>query len=1095
MSNFGQIAGAVVGGVIGFFVGGGPAGAIYGFQLGLLAGSVLFPTQLPGVQGPRLGDGQQTVSQVGQPIPAIFGRQCVGGNIIWASPIREVATTETAGGKGGPEQSQTTYSYFRSFAILLATREPDEGPIAGIRRIWANGKIIYDKSLPDGVTLADITNGTADPDVIDQFVNQQAVTSDLASRMTLYLGSEDQMPDPVIESFEGVGNVPGMRGYVYAVFDDVPLRPEDGNRVPASWKFELYENGTTDGAELGYYAQEVLYPWLDTLGNPCDGRNNYTYSGFADGTTLAQVLASFDAAKPNGPSHFVLTHGDPSQTECALQAPGDPNVVAFLNQGDAHTTLHINRYEPDRVFLLDEIAGLNCGTAPRGIFFYTGGHWGHGNADVMFMTEEQQCSGMNTDLFDSCLGCGNPPDIYFTEDNLVEAHRLPAAPPNPCDEGVSIPGLGAFCASGGVLYPSTAWVLDDTQNYHVLQQFVPGDDDTRYPLGPALPVGHAQDTEDYWTAAYLEAVGRGDKQPGEVYGVDYPETQDHGYKLAMDLEASDTELVSLASIVRRICNRASQRMGSFEFDVSDLEDKFVTGYQISRQMTARGAIEPLRSVGFFDVVESGIQLKFPTRGKAAVATLIDDDLGAHLYDEERPSLITTRKAQELELPRQIRVHYQNPQRDFDPGEELSPARFDTAAESVLDMDLAVAIDPDQAAKVAEVIYRDTWASRWVHEIQLDISQAKIESADCVIVPLDGFNQRVRVTALTDKLPNLRTLSLLRDDDGSYVSTAVGVTSQRPSNSILLYGPVGLELMDLPPLVLTHNDAGIYAASYPLLSGGAFRGAVISRSVDNGASYSIVGAVSTASPVGHVVTPLGDGPTTVFDEDGELRVEMEYGTLESRSEADVLDGANAAAVGINGRWEIVQFKTATLIAGKIYALTGLLRGRRGTEYNVGTGMAEDRFVMLDNVARLPMDVTEVGASRLYKAQPIASPQQGNAIELTGRGITRKPFSPVQIEGERDVDGNLTITWVRRDRLSDDTAPETEIVMSEDVLDFEVDILDADGERRRTISVSDPTAVYSDQMQIDDFGSLQAEVSVNIYQMSVQVGRGGPGIATL
>ena len=229
MSNAGQAVLSIVGGVIGFIYG-GPMGAVYGFNLGYLAGTALFPTQLPTIQGPRLGEAGQTKALVGTPIPIVFGTQRVGGIVIWASPIREEANTEEVGGKGGgPEQSQTTYSYYRSFAILLC-----EGPISGIRRIWANGKLIYDRA-----PIFEI-----DPEFFQEafeaaMMGRVAVNHQLQRNMTVYLGTEDQMPDPVIESFEGVGNVPAYRGYAYVVFDDVKLKPEDGNRMPASWSFEV----------------------------------------------------------------------------------------------------------------------------------------------------------------------------------------------------------------------------------------------------------------------------------------------------------------------------------------------------------------------------------------------------------------------------------------------------------------------------------------------------------------------------------------------------------------------------------------------------------------------------------------------------------------------------------------------------------------------------------------------------------------------------------------------------------------------------------------------------------------------------------------
>lgn len=62
MSNPGQAVLGIVGGVVGFFIG-GPAGAAYGFQLGLLAGDADVPTRLPGAPFDRNDACDQFIGQ------------------------------------------------------------------------------------------------------------------------------------------------------------------------------------------------------------------------------------------------------------------------------------------------------------------------------------------------------------------------------------------------------------------------------------------------------------------------------------------------------------------------------------------------------------------------------------------------------------------------------------------------------------------------------------------------------------------------------------------------------------------------------------------------------------------------------------------------------------------------------------------------------------------------------------------------------------------------------------------------------------------------------------------------------------------------
>ena len=118
----------------------GPAGAILGRAAGALAGytldQALFGTRRR-IEGPRLSELEVQASTEGAPIPRIYGRARIAGEIIWATKFEEVEHTENEGGKGGPQVSSTTFSYFANFAVGLC-----EGKITRIGRIWADGKLL-----------------------------------------------------------------------------------------------------------------------------------------------------------------------------------------------------------------------------------------------------------------------------------------------------------------------------------------------------------------------------------------------------------------------------------------------------------------------------------------------------------------------------------------------------------------------------------------------------------------------------------------------------------------------------------------------------------------------------------------------------------------------------------------------------------------------------------------------------------------------------------------------------------------------------------------------------------------------------------------
>lgn len=220
MSNGEQLLSAGLGAFIGFWIG-GPAGAYYGFQAGLLAGTALFPTQLEGVTGPRLQDTERAEASPGAIVALGWGEFPVAGFRLYLGPRDEVSNTEEVGGKGAPEQDVTTFAYFQTIALGLC-----EGVITGVRRIWENGELKYD--------AREQLDGESD----DTYNARISMSAEYALHFVLYLGTDVQTEDPTMEAEKGLGNVPGYRGLAYIVYPNRQLKSEQANRHP-SFKFEI----------------------------------------------------------------------------------------------------------------------------------------------------------------------------------------------------------------------------------------------------------------------------------------------------------------------------------------------------------------------------------------------------------------------------------------------------------------------------------------------------------------------------------------------------------------------------------------------------------------------------------------------------------------------------------------------------------------------------------------------------------------------------------------------------------------------------------------------------------------------------------------
>lgn len=196
-------AGAVIGGALG-----GPMGAMIGQAVGAVGGAFidqeLFRQEHNIARG-ELGALQLQTAAEGASLPFVYGRVRLSGHVIWATRYEEVISEQKQGGKATDGSSTTTitsHSYFANFAVALC-----EGPITAIRRVWANGKEL---------DLADII-------------------------LRPYLGTQDQLPDPLIEAKQSTA--PAYRGTAYVVFERLPLA-EFGNRLP----------------QLSFEVQRVLEP-------------------------------------------------------------------------------------------------------------------------------------------------------------------------------------------------------------------------------------------------------------------------------------------------------------------------------------------------------------------------------------------------------------------------------------------------------------------------------------------------------------------------------------------------------------------------------------------------------------------------------------------------------------------------------------------------------------------------------------------------------------------------------------------------------------------------------------------------------------------
>jgi len=388
----------------------------------------------------------------------------------------------------------------------------------------------------------------------------------------------------------------------------------------------------------------------------------------------------------------------------------------------------------------------------------------------------------------------------------------------------------------------------------------------------------------------------------------------------------------------------------------------------------------------------------------------------------------------------------------------------------------------------------------------------LNATDVIQIGWDGWTYLVRLRSVTYSAPfTLSCEGVIEqsanaaqdpdagyafDENGTYTSTATGNDISDIAQGVDLKGNTTGFYLDIPSLDLGDawdNSSGWYAAALGQFSG--WSAGQIFRSIDGGEVFTDVATVTPSGYIGATSDALADGVTSIWDMGNTVTVVMVNGELESKTEAQVLAGSNSALIGSHGAWEVIQYQTATLVAENTYELSGLLRGRLGTEWATSGHAIGDTFIQLNSSAlyNVTQQVARIGSESILKALTTGQTlDDADAESFTSQAVRLKPYPVDHVDGSRDAASDLTITWQRRSRTT--PQPFWQSSLYEDSEAYEIDVMDG-LTVVRTISASSETAGYTASEQTTDFGSTQSSLSVKIYQLSATVGRGTVTEATI
>ena len=350
-------------------------------------------------------------------------------------------------------------------------------------------------------------------------------------------------------------------------------------------------------------------------------------------------------------------------------------------------------------------------------------------------------------------------------------------------------------------------------------------------------------------------------------------------------------LASLAEVVAEIC----QRSGLDAMDLARLHGG-VAGYTIDAVETGRQSLQPLMLAYAFDSFTVDGALAFANRGNSAAIEISPDALVA----AGREPVVSLTRTPAAETPERVTVGFVRAEQDYLPGavEALAPDAVEQRTEQT---SLPLVLFEGEAEAIAGRALSEGRIARDGLACALPPSMLALTPGDLLALPSGTEEALYRVDRIEEA--GHRAVSAVRIEASVYEAPVRVVRASR-APVLAAQSPVDAEFLDLPLLSGDEDPLSprVAVARVP------WAGPVAVFAADNDYGYAFDREVRRPAVMGSLIDPLPAGMPGLWMR-AAVRVGLVAGALQSRSESDVLNGANAAALrfGSSGDWEVLQFR--------------------------------------------------------------------------------------------------------------------------------------------------------------------------------------------
>lgn len=583
------------------------------------------------------------------------------------------------------------------------------------------------------------------------------------------------------------------------------------------------------------------------------------------------------------------------------------------------------------------------------------------------------------------------------------------------------------------------------------------------------------------------------------------------FKIEIDGGDSDNKAL-LIDVVSDLCEDAGLRPSEYSVGRMDATAK-VRGFALTDQTSAREALEHLRKVFPFDVIESNYKVRFIYRYSPVVAMIRREDLGATEFDSEFPDTFENTRAHVDEMPREIQFTFQDRNREMSLNTAKS-RRTSNAATETESYSLPLVMRPVEAKEAVDQYMVYKYGARRSYTLNLPVKYFVLDPGDVVQIPRPD-----NPYGTTVRPPYYRVISTTLGANGivelGLTDHVVPISVQNPAfdpdvdeEVIGEAGSTEAQMLDLPLLYNDDRDTpGYYVAlrnSKAGWRGGSLYidnnsgGEIVTPSGTTGAAatedWEAVATTNISAPCGVLMVTGKTACPNLWDRTTSLTLFMLTPgfTPEACTEAEALR-SSVNRIAING--EVLQFTEVEDVGDNCWTLSNLIRGQFGTESFIAAHAQGSMVVWLtdDAVQRVEHDKALLNVTKDFRAINLNDEiTDGETFQFTPTGVCLKPRAPCFVRRVEDpATGDITLSWQPRARQNGQWKDGADVTFDQAEEAYEVEIYNG-VTLKRTLSVSAArSVVYTAAQKVADFGGSGPAIGalkVRVYQIGAIVGRG-------